>query len=90
MSTNNYTFQWIGPLQWRLTSRVGMEWEGEISPDISGFKQNNHQFVNLSTMITKGDNSIIPVNGVEKISFHTKRMIINGIEQLSKALYNKM
>ena len=90
MSTRNYKFEWIGSVQWRLTSRRGMVWEGELDSDsVDAKRVQSKHLVLLHTNITKGVNSPIPVNGIEKIRYYINRSIINGIEQIANCLLYK-
>ena len=90
MSCSNYKFDWIGSYQWRLTSRTGMVWEGELlcdNVDTTHFDQLN--LVVLESKITKGDNTPIPVNGQEKLRYYIKRSVVNGLRRLvDKLTYN--
>lgn len=87
MSCKNYKFEWIGDGEWRLTSRLGMVWEGRLNfdnPDTS--KLDDHNIVVMEAKITKGMNTPIPTNGMEKIRHHTQCAITSGIKQLAQKL----
>ena len=79
----NYRFEWIGAGKWRLTSKRGMVWEGELLFDVvdtSWWK--TRDIVVLGAKITLGDNNPIPTNGLEKLNCCIKRAVVNGMRTL--------
>ena len=90
MGCKNYKFEWTGTCQWRLTSRRGMCWEGELLFDkVDTSRLDQFNVVLLDAKIIKGDNSPIPINGLEKLKYHIKRSVINGTRKLvDKLVYN--
>ena len=87
MGCKNYKFEWTADLSWRLTSRRGMVWEGTLCPDnVDSTLVRKRSIVILSSKITKGENTPIPINGVEKLRYYTQRLIVNAMDALAKAV----